>query len=154
VGDAKLSCPKAAYIPHPDVLMFHGYSGDPGDWSDKPSYVLQGGIPWRRLTVEVKAGLRRTDVQDSHSFDLNMDFRPIAAPNALKRSVGLLKVKNKAVASDHIWHIIMVQETQLDANRLALVAVAKNSNTVMKTWFKRHSPIIKSSGRKLDKSHG
>jgi cephalosporin-C deacetylase len=28
--------------PHPAILMFHGYSGSAGDWSDKLGYVAQG----------------------------------------------------------------------------------------------------------------
>jgi cephalosporin-C deacetylase len=28
--------------PHPAVLMFHGYSGNSGDWSDKLGYIAQG----------------------------------------------------------------------------------------------------------------
>ena len=39
---AKLIRPKHASKPHPAVLMFHGYSGDSGDWSDKLNYVIQG----------------------------------------------------------------------------------------------------------------
>jgi cephalosporin-C deacetylase len=39
---AKLLRPKDAPAPHPAVLMFHGYSGDSGDWSDKLGYVAQG----------------------------------------------------------------------------------------------------------------
>ncbi len=39
---AKLLRPKNASAPHPAVLMFHGYTGDSGDWADKLSYVGQG----------------------------------------------------------------------------------------------------------------
>jgi cephalosporin-C deacetylase len=39
---AKLLRPKHTSTPHPAVLMFHGYTGDSGDWSDKLSYVSQG----------------------------------------------------------------------------------------------------------------
>jgi cephalosporin-C deacetylase len=39
---AKLLRPKHSSAPHPAVLMFHGYSIDSGDWSDKLGYVLQG----------------------------------------------------------------------------------------------------------------
>ncbi len=39
---AKLLRPKAADAPHPAVLMFHGYSGNAGDWTDKLGYVAQG----------------------------------------------------------------------------------------------------------------
>jgi cephalosporin-C deacetylase len=39
---AKLLRPKKASAPHPAVLMFHGYTGDSGDWADKLNYVGQG----------------------------------------------------------------------------------------------------------------
>lgn len=39
---AKLLQPKSAPAPHPAVLMFHGYSGDSGDWADKLAYVALG----------------------------------------------------------------------------------------------------------------
>lgn len=39
---AKLLRPKQAETPHPAVLMFHGYSGNAGDWADKLGYVAQG----------------------------------------------------------------------------------------------------------------
>jgi cephalosporin-C deacetylase len=39
---AKYLRPKAAPKPHPALLMFHGYSGSSGDWTDKLPYVAQG----------------------------------------------------------------------------------------------------------------
>ena len=39
---AKLLKPKNAREPHPAVLMFHGYTGNAGDWSDKLGYAAQG----------------------------------------------------------------------------------------------------------------
>ncbi len=39
---AKLLRPARADKPHPAVLMFHGYTGNAGDWSDKLAYVAQG----------------------------------------------------------------------------------------------------------------
>jgi cephalosporin-C deacetylase len=39
---AKLVRPKSAKAPHPAVLMFHGYTGDSGDFSDKLAYVAAG----------------------------------------------------------------------------------------------------------------
>lgn len=46
VGDArvhaKLFRPKKPSSPHPAVLMFHGYTGDSGDWFDKLGYVNEG----------------------------------------------------------------------------------------------------------------
>ena len=39
---AKLLHPTGGTEPHPAVVMFHGYSGDSGDWSDKLAYVARG----------------------------------------------------------------------------------------------------------------
>jgi cephalosporin-C deacetylase len=39
---AKLLQPVNARKPHPAVLMFHGYTGNSGDWVDKLPYVAQG----------------------------------------------------------------------------------------------------------------
>jgi cephalosporin-C deacetylase len=39
---AKYLRPKGAGTPHPAVLMFHGYSGNSGDWCDKLNYVGLG----------------------------------------------------------------------------------------------------------------
>jgi cephalosporin-C deacetylase len=39
---AKLLQPKNAPSPRPAVVMFHGYSGDSGDWTDKLGYVANG----------------------------------------------------------------------------------------------------------------
>jgi len=39
---AKYLRPKSAPGPHPAVLMFHGYSGNSGEWADKLNYVSQG----------------------------------------------------------------------------------------------------------------
>jgi cephalosporin-C deacetylase len=39
---AKYLRPKNAEKPHPAVVMFHGYSGNSGDWNDKLNYVARG----------------------------------------------------------------------------------------------------------------
>ena len=39
---AKFLRPANTTEPHPALLMFHGYSGDSGDWQSKLSYVMQG----------------------------------------------------------------------------------------------------------------
>lgn len=39
---AKVLRPANATAPHPAVLLFHGYTGDSGDWSDKLGYVAAG----------------------------------------------------------------------------------------------------------------
>ena len=46
VGDArvhaKLLRPVNTQSPHPAILLFHGYTGDSGDWFNKLSYVSAG----------------------------------------------------------------------------------------------------------------
>ena len=39
---AKLLRPANAPSPHPAILLFHGYTGDSGDWFDKLGYVAAG----------------------------------------------------------------------------------------------------------------
>ncbi|MGA7192702.1 MAG: acetylxylan esterase [Anaerolineales bacterium] len=39
---AKLLRPADAPTPHPAILLFHGYTGDSGDWFDKLGYVAAG----------------------------------------------------------------------------------------------------------------
>jgi cephalosporin-C deacetylase len=39
---AKLLRPKEVQCPRPALLMFHGYSGNAGDWFDKLGYVAEG----------------------------------------------------------------------------------------------------------------
>ncbi len=39
---AKLLRPTGSAQPHPAILMFHGYTGDSGDWYDKLGYVFDG----------------------------------------------------------------------------------------------------------------
>lgn len=46
MGDARVHAkylrPKNAPEPHPALVMFHGYGGSSGNWSDKLGYVAQG----------------------------------------------------------------------------------------------------------------
>ncbi|MBN1348700.1 alpha/beta fold hydrolase, partial [candidate division KSB1 bacterium] len=39
---AKFVKPRTAATPHPAVLIFHGYSGDSGDWTGLLAYAAQG----------------------------------------------------------------------------------------------------------------
>ena len=39
---AKLLRPKGVKTPHPAILMFHGYTGDSGEFNDKLSYIAAG----------------------------------------------------------------------------------------------------------------
>lgn len=53
---AKLLRPANASSPHPAVLLFHGYTGDSGDWYDKLGYV-SAGFTVAALDCRGQAGL-------------------------------------------------------------------------------------------------
>ena len=53
---AKLLRPAKTSLPHPAVLMFHGYTGDSGDWSDKLGYA-SAGFTVAALDCRGQAGL-------------------------------------------------------------------------------------------------
>jgi len=53
---AKLLRPTNTSSPHPAVLMFHGYTGDSGDWFDKPGYA-SAGFTVAALDCRGQAGL-------------------------------------------------------------------------------------------------
>ncbi len=53
---AKLLRPANISSPHPAVLMFHGYTGDSGDWFDKLGYV-SAGFTVAALDCRGQAGL-------------------------------------------------------------------------------------------------
>jgi cephalosporin-C deacetylase len=53
---AKLIHPVKSLHPHPAILLFHGYTGDSGDWSDKLNYVVEG-ITVAALDCRGQAGL-------------------------------------------------------------------------------------------------
>jgi cephalosporin-C deacetylase len=53
---AKLLRPLKATSPHPAVLLFHGYTGDAGDWFDKLGYV-NAGFTVAALDCRGQAGL-------------------------------------------------------------------------------------------------
>jgi cephalosporin-C deacetylase len=53
---AKFLRPEKTKTPHPAVLIFHGYTVDSGDWSDKLAYVSQGFVV-AALDVRGQGGL-------------------------------------------------------------------------------------------------
>lgn len=53
---AKLLRPSTGPSPHPAVLLFHGYTGDSGDWFDKLGYV-NAGFTVAALDCRGQAGL-------------------------------------------------------------------------------------------------
>jgi cephalosporin-C deacetylase len=66
---AKYLRPKNEKTPHPAVLMFHGYSGNCGEWADKLNYVA-AGYSVAALDARGQAGLSE-DVGGVHGNTLN-----------------------------------------------------------------------------------
>ena len=58
---AKLLRPRSASTPHPAVLMFHGYSGNAGDWQSKLGYAA-AGFTVAALDCRGQGGGRSEDV--------------------------------------------------------------------------------------------
>lgn len=59
---AKYLRPKNVVQPHPAVLMFHGYTGSSGDWTDKLSYV-GAGYSVASLDCRGQGGLSEDNLQ-------------------------------------------------------------------------------------------
>lgn len=57
---AKLLRPANALSPHPAILLFHGYTGDSGDWFDKLGYAA-AGFTVAALDCRGQAGLSEDD---------------------------------------------------------------------------------------------
>lgn len=66
---AKYLRPKNDKTPHPAVLMFHGYSGNCGEWAEKLNYVA-AGYSVAALDARGQAGLSE-DVGGVHGNTLN-----------------------------------------------------------------------------------
>ena len=66
---AKLLQPKQADAPHPALLMFHGYSGNSGDWYDKLGYIdVQFLCPRIKAEVFMAVSLMDTVCPPSTQF--------------------------------------------------------------------------------------
>ena len=68
---AKLLEPVKSPHPHPAVLLFHGYTGDSGDWYDKLGYVSEG-FSVAALDCRGQAGLSNDNSNVSGNTFLNV----------------------------------------------------------------------------------
>jgi cephalosporin-C deacetylase len=111
---AKLLRPVKAPSPHPAVLLFHGYTGDSGDWVDKLGYV-SAGFTVAALDCRGQAGLS----EDRSSVTGNTLHGHIirGLDDALKGSPEKLLFRQVFLDTAQLAKIIM-EMPDVDANRV------------------------------------
>jgi len=118
VGDArvhaKLLRPANAPSPHPGVLLFHGYTGDSGDWFDKLGYV-SAGFTVAALDCRGQAGLS----EDSGSVTGNTLHGHIirGLDDALRGSPERMLFRQIFLDTAQLARIVM-EMPEVDANRV------------------------------------
>jgi cephalosporin-C deacetylase len=114
---AKFLRPANAPSPHPAVLLFHGYTGDSGDWSDKLAYVSEG-YTVAALDCRGQAGLS----EDSGHVSGNTHHGHIirGLENALKGSPEKMLFQQIFLDTAQLARIIM-DMPEVDANRVGVM---------------------------------
>jgi len=111
---AKVLRPAQARSPHPAVLMFHGYTGHSGDWSDKLGYVA-AGFTVAALDCRGQAGLS----EDTGGVTGNTLYGHIirGLADALKGAPEKLLFRNIFLDTVELARIVM-DMPDVDANRV------------------------------------
>jgi cephalosporin-C deacetylase len=111
---AKLLRPANATSPHPAALLFHGYTGDSGDWFDKLGYVA-AGFTVAALDCRGQAGLS----EDSGSVTGNTLHGHIirGLDDALQGSPEKLLFRQIFLDTAQLARIVM-EMPDVDANRV------------------------------------
>jgi len=118
VGDArvhaKLLRPANTQSPHPAALLFHGYTGDSGDWFDKLGYV-SAGFTVAALDCRGQAGLS----EDSGSVTGNTLHGHIirGLDDALRGSPERMLFRQIFLDTAQLARIVM-EMPEVDANRV------------------------------------
>jgi cephalosporin-C deacetylase len=114
---AKYLRPANAPSAHPAVLLFHGYTGDSGDWSDKLAYVSEG-FSVAALDCRGQAGLS----EDSGNVTGNTLHGHIirGLEDALKGSPKKLLFQQIFLDTAQLARIIM-EMPDVDANRVGVM---------------------------------
>jgi cephalosporin-C deacetylase len=114
---AKVLRPANAKAPHPAVLLFHGYTGDSGDWFDKLGYVA-AGFTVAALDCRGQAGLS----EDSGSVTGNTLHGHIirGLDDALKGSPEKLLFRQIFLDTAQLAGIVM-ELPDVDASRVAVI---------------------------------
>jgi cephalosporin-C deacetylase len=113
---AKLLRPTNASSPHPALLMFHGYTGDSGDWFDKLGYAATG-FTVAALDCRGQAGL--SDDRGSVAGNTHHGQIIRGLNDALKGSPEKLLFRQIFLDTAQLANIIM-EMPDVDANRVGV----------------------------------
>ncbi len=118
---AKLLRPVKSTSPHPAILMFHGYTGDSGDWYDKLGYVSEG-FTVAALDCRGQAGLSN---DNSNVIGNTLHGHIIRGlDDALNGSAEKLLFRQVFLDTAELARIIM-QMPDVDGNRVAAMGASQ-----------------------------
>ncbi len=118
---AKLLRPVKSAPPHPAILMFHGYTGDSGDWYDKLGYVSEG-FTVAALDCRGQAGLSN---DNSNVIGNTLHGHIIRGlDDALNGSAEKLLFRQVFLDTAELARIIM-QMPDVDGNRVAAMGASQ-----------------------------
>jgi cephalosporin-C deacetylase len=139
---AKLLHPINSTYPHPAVLLFHGYTGDSGDWSDKLGYVSEG-FTVAALDCRGQAGLS----EDRGSVTGNTQHGHIirGLEDALNGMPEKLLFRQIFLDTAQLARIIMVMP-EVDANRVGATGASQGGAltvacAALEPLIKRAAPV-------------
>ena len=111
---AKLLRPANTQSPHPAVLLFHGYTGDSGDWFDKLGYVA-AGFTVAALDCRGQAGLSEDGSRVSGNTLHGHIIRGL--DDALRGSPEKMLFRQMFLDTAQLARIVM-EMLEVDANRV------------------------------------
>jgi cephalosporin-C deacetylase len=139
---AKLLHPVNSTHPHPAVLLFHGYKGDSGDWSDKLSYISEG-FTIAALDCRGQAGLS----QDRGIVAGNTQHGHIirGLEDALRGSPEKLLFRQIFLDAAQLARIVM-EMPDVDANRVGATGASQGgaltiASAALEPRIKRAAPV-------------
>ena len=167
---AKFMQPRGNGDPHPAILMFHGYSGNSGDWFDKLGYVAQGyavaaldcrgqgglsedvgGVTGGTLHGHIVRGLddapeamlyRQIFLDTAQLADIVMDMPNVAADRvgATGASQGGGLTLACAALEPRIKLAAPVYPFLIDYQRIWEIDLAQDAYVELQEWFRRFDP--------------
>jgi cephalosporin-C deacetylase len=139
---AKFIRPVKSPEPHPAILLFHGYSGDSGDWSDKLGYV-SAGYSIAALDCRGQAGLSEDKGQVSGNTLHGHIIRGLE--DALNGMPEKLLFRQIFLDTAQLARIIMAMP-EVDANRVGATGASQGGAltvacAALEPRIKRAAPI-------------